>query len=90
MLDVSSISISSPDFTEALGVRYPNPLPSASPTVIRAGVSRLPQIRDRRDKLQHALQVLHEMLYLAECPEDFLAIAGLIGEVRRELTQLDS
>ena len=85
---MTSISTPSPDFTAALGVRYPNPLPSESPPVVRSGVSRLSAIRDRSDRLRHALQVLHEMLYLAECPEDFLAIAGLIGEVRRELTQL--
>lgn len=88
MLDVTSISAPSPDFTEALDVRYPDPLPSESPTGIRTGVSRLQRIRDRCEKLQHALLVLHEMLYLAECPEDFHSIAELIGEVRAELARV--
>lgn len=87
MFDVSSISTPSPDFSVALGIHYPNPPSSETPGEIRAGVSRLRKIRDRREKLRYGLRVLHEMLYLAECPEDFLTISKLVAEVRTELLE---
>lgn len=88
MLDVSSITTPSPDFSSGLGVSYPNPPSSETPSVIRLGVARLREIRGRREKLSYGLHVLHEMLYLAECPEDFLTIAELIAKVRTELVEL--
>jgi hypothetical protein len=87
-LDISLISTPSPDFSRALGVRYPNPPSSETPGNIRTCVARLRHIADRREKLVLGLTVLHEMLYLAECPEDFHTIANLIGEVRTELYEL--
>jgi hypothetical protein len=89
MLDLSQIAAPSPDFSQALGIRYPNPPSGPTPTRIRLGVARLRQIRDRREKLRFGLRVLHEMLYLAECPDDFLAISNLLVEVGAELSQLD-
>lgn len=87
-MNVASIITASPDFSQALGVRFQNPPSGDTPDPIRAGVARLRQIRDREAKLQHGLEVLHEMLYLAECPEDFLTVARLIAEVRSELAEL--
>lgn len=89
MFDVSSISTPSPDFSTALGIPFPSPPSSETPGAIRAGVDRLKRIRDHREKLRYGLRVLHEMLYLAECPEDFLTIANLVAEVRRELAVLE-
>ncbi len=89
MFDASSISTPSPDFSSALGIRYPSPPSSETPGAIRAGVSRLRRIRDRREKLRYGIHVLHEMLYLAECPEDFLTIADLVAQVRAELLVLE-
>lgn len=89
MFDVSSISVPAPDFSAGLGIRYANPPSSETPGEIRAGVSRLRRIRDRHEKLRHGLGVLHEMLYLAECPEDFLTIAKLVSEVQTELLEME-
>lgn len=83
------IATPSPDFSQALGILYPNPPSSETPSAIRVGVARLRQIRNRREKLSYGLEVLHEMLYLAECPEDFLTIAELIGKIRDELVRLE-
>lgn len=87
-VDLSSLTVTSPDFSRALDIRYPNPPSSETPRRIRTGVARLREIRDRREKLSYGLGVLHEMLYLAECPEDFATIARLIAEVRAELCAL--
>ena len=89
-LDVSLIATPSPDFSAALGVRFPNPPSGETPPVIRSGVARIRRIRDRGLRLEYGLAVLHEMLYLAECPDDMLTIANLIAEVREELFLLHS
>jgi hypothetical protein len=83
-MDLSLLSTPSPDFSRALDIRFPSPASSETPDAIREGVARIRQIRDRKEKLDFALRVLHEMLYLAECPEDFLSIAKLIADVRHE------
>lgn len=88
-MDISFIATPSPNFSEALGIRYPNPPSSETPSAIRTCVVRLRQIPDRREKLAFGLGILHEMLYLAECPEDFLTISSLITEVRAELAQFE-
>jgi hypothetical protein len=88
-VDFSSLAVRSPDFSRALDIRYPSPPSGETPSAIRSGVARLREIRDRRAKLTHGLTVLHEMLYLAECPEDFATIARLIAEVRAELCGLE-
>lgn len=86
-MDLSPLSTSSPDFTQALGIPYPAPASGETPTKIRLGVARLRQIDDRREKLSFGLRVLHEMLYYAECPEDFLTIANLISQVSAEVAE---
>ena len=87
-MDLSPIAVPSPDFTQALGVPFPTPSSGETPTNIRIGVARLRQIEDRREKLNFGLLVLQEMLYFAECPEDFLTIANLISQVRAEVAAL--
>lgn len=70
-------------------MRFPAPPASETPSVIRSGVARIRQIRDRRLRLEYGMAVLHEMLYLAECPDDMLTIANLIADVREEILRLD-
>ena len=88
MLDTFAIAAASPDFAAALDLPLADHPPRATPRTIHDGVSRLRGIRDRRDQLVYGLRILHEMLYLAECPEDFLTISTLIPRVRDELQQL--
>ena len=87
-MDLSQLAIQSPDFTQGLGIRFPAPPSPDTPPAIRRGVARLRRIEDRQEKLEFGIRVLHEMLYLAECPEDFLTIANLLSKVREELAEL--
>jgi hypothetical protein len=89
LLDLSTLAAASPDFTTGLNVVYPAPESAPTPRSIRSRVARLKQLTDRREKLLLALEVLHEMLYLAECPDDFATIARLIGETRADLLVLE-
>jgi hypothetical protein len=84
----SPLDPASPDFTRALDIAFPTQMSGHTPAEVRARVRSLREIGDRRAQLELGLQILHEMLYLAECPDDFLSIARLIQDVREEMLDL--